>query len=178
MTSPIALFAQDTIAPTLPFQHIPREVSASQAYLGLVLGSVILGVVVVVSVIALRRLRQLRQPITPSTGGGGYTPHFDQMSARESQFYAMTMGVRRPTPPGVPRPTPRSSPPIGPVLAERNGGDAQESDYAGPVHCPACGSKLGVGGPMLRYVTRCSSCNRWVSTHLDGDRITIESRGR
>jgi hypothetical protein len=144
----------------------------------LVLGTVMLGVVLIVSVIALRRLRQLRQPVVPPSGGGDYTPHFDQMSAREAQFYAMTMGVRRPTPPGVPRPTPRSSTVVRPTPAEQNGHETHEAEYAGPVHCPACGTRLGVGGPMLRYVTRCTSCKRWVSTRLEGDRITIESRGR
>ena len=178
MPSVSAILFQDSIPTSGQIQHIPREPSMRGVVFGFVVGTSLLVAVVVVAIIARRYLRRLRQPLTPPTNPGTYSPHFDQMSAREAQFYAMTMGARRATPPGVPRPTPRSSASVRPSVAERNGGDSHEPDYAGPVHCPACGTKLGVAGPMLQYVTKCPSCSRWLSTRLEGDRITIESRAR
>jgi hypothetical protein len=178
MPSPSVILPQDSIPTSGQIQHIPRDPSLSAAVFGFVAGTGLLVAVVVVALIARRRLRGPKQPVPAAIPPGTYSPHFDQMSAREAQFYAMTMGARRPTPPGVPRPTPRSSAAVRPLAAERNGGDSHEPDYAGPVYCPACGMKLGVAGPMLQYVTKCPSCSRWVSTRLEGDRITIESRAR
>jgi hypothetical protein len=178
MPSPSAIILQDTIPLSAQIQHVAGDPSMSAAVFGFVVGATLLVAVVVIGIVAHRRLRKLRQPLAPVSAAQAYSPHFDGMSAREAQFYAMAMGARRPTPPGVPRPTPGSSPVVRPAAAERNGGDTHEPDYAGPVHCPACGTKLGSGGPMLQYVTRCPSCTRWVSTRLDGDRITIESRAR
>jgi hypothetical protein len=48
--------------------------------------------------------------------------------------------------------------------------------YAGPVHCPACATQLGVAGPALRYVTRCPACARWIALRIEGERVIVEAR--
>jgi hypothetical protein len=48
--------------------------------------------------------------------------------------------------------------------------------YDGPVHCPACGTQLGVAGPALRYITRCPACARWIASRVEGERVIVEAR--
>ena len=48
--------------------------------------------------------------------------------------------------------------------------------YGGPVHCPACGTQLGLAGPALRYVTRCPACARWIASRVEGERVIVEAR--
>ena len=62
------------------------------------------------------------------------------------------------------------------VDAEGAGAATADARYDGPVHCPACGTQLGVAGPGLRYVTRCPACARWIASRVEGERVIVEAR--
>ena len=116
--------------------------------------------------------RAARQGIRsePAQGGGGATSAalLLMLAQRERELAgAPVIGTRRPVA------TPTALDAAGPEGAAATTVGAH---YGGPVHCPACGTKLGVAGPALRYVTRCPACARWIASRVEGERVIVEAR--
>jgi hypothetical protein len=163
---PDAMYLQDVIRPTRVPYGAEAPAESMREMLPQMVVPAMVAVVLLVGLIWMARKAREGLRVAPMTGGGEAvsTALLLTLAKREQELAGgpAAIATRRPV----------ATPSSGEVVAPEGAAAA----YAGPVHCPACATQLGVAGPALRYVTRCPACARWIALRIEGERVIVEAR--